>query len=158
MPGRDMPNLAEDDWLPAHAQGCAHSSRTSRRAESPLSTGRRLGLFRSCHPIPSIGVGEARERLVEEDAEADHSFIAGFTISNTRGRLPTPGFRLRPTVSAGLYDPLVIICAITTPRRGGAERPRAAEKCRRHLILADPPAYEACSVRAPRLGHVTGRA
>jgi len=36
-------------------QGCARSSRTSRSAKSPLPTRRRLGLFRSCHPIPSIG-------------------------------------------------------------------------------------------------------
>jgi hypothetical protein len=36
-------------------QECAHSSKTSRSARSPLPTRSWQRLFRSCHPIPSIG-------------------------------------------------------------------------------------------------------
>jgi len=36
-------------------QECAHSSRTSRSARSPLPTRSWQRLFRSCHPILSIG-------------------------------------------------------------------------------------------------------
>ena len=37
-------------------------------------------------------VTEALERLMEEDAAADHPFIAALAISKARGGLPGPGF------------------------------------------------------------------
>jgi hypothetical protein len=55
MPDRDLPNLGRGRSVADRRQGCAHSSRTSLSAKSPLPTRRRLGLFRSCHPILSTG-------------------------------------------------------------------------------------------------------
>ena len=37
-------------------------------------------------------VTEALEHLMEEDAAADHPFIAALAISKARGGLPAPGF------------------------------------------------------------------
>jgi hypothetical protein len=37
-------------------------------------------------------VTEALEHLMEEDAAADHPFIAALVISRARGSLPAPGF------------------------------------------------------------------
>src|SRR6516162_3665544 len=85
------------------AQGCAHSSRTSRSAKSPLPTRSRIRLFRSRHRTPTHRV-EALDRLTEEDAEADRRFITTLTISNAHGGLPAPGFSAAPDVSAGSYD------------------------------------------------------
>src|SRR5215831_19433639 len=79
-----MPDLATRRTLGENdcrrAQGCAHSSRTSRSAKSLLPTRSR----------------EALERLTEEAAEADRRFITALTISNAHGGLPARILRLSP--------------------------------------------------------------
>src|SRR5262249_3204259 len=107
-------------------QGCAHSSRTSQSAKSPLPTRSRLRLFRSCHPIPTHRV-EAMERLTEEDAEADRPFITALTISKARGGLPAPGSSAAPDVSAGSYDPPLLSKSLPDLGAASPARPRAAE-------------------------------
>ena len=70
---------------------------------------------------------EALECLTEEDAEADRPFITALTMSNARWGLPAPGFRLRPTVSAGSYDPLLLFKSLPDLDAAAPARPRAAE-------------------------------
>ena len=55
MCDRDNAELWERTIGCRRMQECAHSSRTSRSARSPLPTRSWQRLFRSCHPIPSIG-------------------------------------------------------------------------------------------------------
>ncbi len=55
MPDRDNAELWERTIGCRRLQGSAHSSRTARTDESPLPTRSWRRLFRSCHPIPSIG-------------------------------------------------------------------------------------------------------
>jgi hypothetical protein len=55
MPDRDNAGHWERTIGCQRMQGYVHSLRTSRNAESPLPTRNWRRLFRSCHPIQSIG-------------------------------------------------------------------------------------------------------
>ena len=96
------------------AQGCAHSSRTSRSAKSPLPNRSRLRLFRSPHPIPTHRV-EAPERLIEEDAESDAWRPAGAGV-----------LRLRPNL-AGSYSPLLLLKSLPDPDAARPRMPQALD-------------------------------
>ena len=72
--------------------GCAHSSKTSRSSKPPSPTWELTKALHISPPHSIHRVTEALEHLMEEDAAADHPFIAALVISRARGGLPAPGF------------------------------------------------------------------
>lgn len=77
--------------MPTHARVRAFLESVAKRRI--LITYRELANALEILPPHSIHrVTEALERLMEEDAAADHPFIAALAISKARSGLPAPGF------------------------------------------------------------------
>src|SRR5260370_8183057 len=77
--------------MPTHARVRAFLENVAKR-QTPITY---QELTKALHISPPHSIHratEALEHLMEEDAAADHPFIAALVISRARGGLPAPGF------------------------------------------------------------------
>jgi hypothetical protein len=86
-----MPTLGEDNRLPTHARVRAFLENFAKR-RIPITYQDLAKALQILPPRSVHRVTEALERLMEEDAAANHPFIAALAISTARGGLPAPGF------------------------------------------------------------------
>jgi hypothetical protein len=91
MPDRDAELWGEDNRMPTHARVRAFLENVAKR-QIPITYQELTKALQILPPHSIHQVTEALERLMEEDAAADHPFIAALAISKARGGLPAPGF------------------------------------------------------------------
>ena len=83
--------MGEDNRLPTHARVRAFLENFAKR-RIPVTYQELAKALQILPPHSIRRVTEALERLMEEDAAAEHPFIAALAISKARGGLPAPGF------------------------------------------------------------------
>ena len=97
MPDRDAELWGEDNRMPTHARVRAFLENVAKR-QIPITYQELTKALQILPPHSIHQVTEALERLMEEDAAADHPFIAALAISKARGGLAGARvLRLRPT-------------------------------------------------------------